>query len=379
MKRILYLVTDDWSFWSHRLALADAAKKHGYEVFVVTQKGEFADRIESRGFKLYPFSICRSFGSVLQELKGMINLARLYKKIKPDLVNNIALKPIIFGSVSARISSVPYVINTYTGLGNIFISRSLMSNFFMLIVVPFMSLILKGKRFYSVVQNADDMKELIKCGLINSKSVSLIRGSGVDTSVFKFTQEAETNSPVVIFASRFLRDKGIIEFVEAVKLLKQTGSVARFVLVGNLDKANPTSINDTELNDWIEQDLVEWWGYRDDMSEVFKQAHIVCLPSYREGLPKVLLEAASSGRPIITTDVPGCREVVIDGINGYLVPVKDPVKLADAINLLLESPDLRRQMGAAGRRRVEENFDINRINSATVDLYEKLLTSASIL
>lgn len=374
MKRILYLVTEDWYFWSHRLAVADSAKKQGYEIFVITQHGNFADKIKSRGFTLLPFIMHRSIGSVFQELGEIIKLVRIYREIKPDLINHIALKPIIYGSISAWIARVPHVINSYTGLGHIFISRALLSRIFMLLVVPFISILFKNNRFHSIVQNSDDEKELIELGLINSKSVSLVRGSGVDTSVFEFTLEPETKKPVVIFASRFLRDKGIIEFIEAVKLLKENGATARFVLVGTLDKANPTSIKEAELDNWIKQELVEWWGYRDDMDEVCRQANIVCLPSYREGLPKVLLEAASSGRAIVTTDVPGCREVVIDNVNGYLVPVKDPVRLADAIRRLLESPELRTQMGAAGRQLVEKHFDVEIINLATIELYKKLLT-----
>jgi len=372
-RKIIYLVTEDWYFWSHRLSLAEAARKQGHEVFVITNPGEFADRIVSKGFTLFPLALHRSVGSPFRELGAVIKLIRLYKGIKPDLVHHVALKPVILGSFAAWLAGVPHVVNAYTGLGHLFIFDSWTSRFFMSIVAPLMSVILKGKRFHSIVQNSDDEKQLLKLGLVNAKHVSLVRGSGVDTTEFKYSPEPVTDSPVVLFASRLLKDKGIIEFIEAAKLLKRNGTSARVVVVGELDEANPTSISKTELNAWIDQGIIEWWGYRDDMGEVFRQVHIVCLPSYREGLPKVLLEAAACGRPVVTTDVPGCRDIVIDGINGFLVPAKDHVSLAEAIHRLIESPDLRKKLGSAGRKRVVENFEIDIVNSATIGLYNKLL------
>jgi len=373
MHKILYLVTEDWYFCSHRLNLAEAAMKAGNEVVVVTQVGDHAETIRSKGFTLIPLEMHRSVGSPLQELSTLIKLIRLYIQIKPDLLHHVSLKPVIFGSFAAWIARIPCVVNAYTGLGYLFTTRTLTSGFFMKMMVPLMSMIMKRKGFHSIVQNSDDESALMNLGLVRPGRVSLIRGSGVDTAVFRYVPELITDTPMVLFASRLLRDKGIIEFIDAVRIIKKRGIPARFVVVGDTDPGNPTRIDKSELYAWVKQGMIEWWGYRDDMPEIFKQAHIICLPSYREGLPKVLLEAAACGRPIVTTDVPGCREVVQDGINGFLVPAKDAVTLADAIQRLLAAPELRKQMGEAGRKRVEENFGIDTVNSATVSIYNDLL------
>ncbi len=374
-KKIVYLVTEDWYFWSHRLNLAEAARKQGYEIIVITNADEYKARIIAKGFTLIPLRLPRSVGTLFQELQSIIRLVRLYKQSGPDIVHHIALKPVISGSIAAWLAGVPHVINSYTGLGYLFTSGSLSSRFFISVVAPLMSIILRGKKFHSIVQNSDDEKILSGHNLINKQQTVLIRGSGVDTTVFKYSAEIVTDRPIVLFASRLLRDKGIIEYIEAIKLLGNRGVVAKFIVVGDLDEANPTSITQAELGSWIKEGIIEWWGQRDDMHEVFRQVHIVCLPSYREGLPKVLLEAAACGRPIVATNVPGCREVVIDGVNGLLVPAKDSVNLAEAVSRLLGSSELRIRMGEAGRRHITENFDMDIINSATIGLYNGLTTS----
>jgi len=375
LPRLLYLVTEDWYFWSHRLSLAEQASRQGYEISVVTNPGQYQEKLLSKGFKVYPLTLPRSVGTPLQELRTLITLAKLYRLIKPDLIHHIALKPVIAGSIAAWITRMPRVINAYTGLGYLFIAESRVSRFFISVVAPVMSLVLKSKRFHSIVQNADDKLVLLKLGLVNKDRLSLVRGSGVDTRLFSHSPEPQTDKPLVLFASRLLRDKGIVEFVNAARLLTNSGVPARFIIVGPIDPANPTSITTAELDSWIKEGIIEWWGHRDDMNEVFRQVNIVSLPSYREGLPKVLLEAGACGRPIVTTDVPGCRDVVIDGMNGLLVPVRDADKLAIALHDLLTSPALRYRMGEAGRTYITENFDINTINSATIKIYNDLTAS----
>jgi len=370
MKTIVYLVTEDWYFCSHRLSLALAAKQAGFEIVVITNPGDSIDLITANGLTVHPLTIPRSVGSPLQELTALINLMRLYRSIKPDLVHHISFKPVIFGSFAAWLTGVPRIVNAYTGLGYLFISESLLSRFFVSMVVPVMSAIMNSSRFYSIVQNSDDEQALLELGLVKPGRYSLIRGSGVDISLFDYSPESITDTPIVLFASRLLRDKGIAEFINAARTINAAGVPARFVVVGDIDKGNPTSISRSDIQAWSAEGHVEWWGYRQDMSDIFKQVHIVCLPSYREGLPKILLEAAACGRPIVTTDVPGCREVVENGVNGYLVAAKESVELADAISKLLLSPDSRNKMGAAGRRRVEEYFSLDRVNSATISLYE---------
>lgn len=372
MKKILYVVTEDWYFWSHRLSLAEAAQRQGYEVHVVTRPGEYAKQIAAKGFIFHPLFMNRGIGSLLDEIGTFFRLYRYYRELAPDLVHHIALKPVLMGSCAATIARIPAVINSYTGLGFLFISDSRFASIFRKFILPLISPILRSKRFYSIVQNQDDLSLLEKSGLIEPARTVLIPGSGVDTNLYTCSKEYETDKPVVLFASRLLRDKGIHEFIEAVRLLRNRNISARFVVAGDTDSGNPTSIRNSEVIEWVNQGLIEWWGYRDDMHYVLRESHIVCLPSCREGLPKILIEASASGRAIITTDVPGCREAVREGVNGLRVPVKDVVRLAAAIERLLSDSELRISMGEQGRKMVEELFDMEKVNSATLDLYGKL-------
>ena len=369
MKKILYVVTEDWYFWSHRKMLAECTMKSGYEVIVATKPGLYAEKIASIGIEVVPIVIARTIASPVKEIRSILALIDIYKKINPDLVHHISLKPILIGSIAAWIAGVPRIINAYTGLGYIFISSSWTSVLFRKAIVPFLSMLFDRKQFYSIVQNKEDETLLENEGLIKPEKYSLIPGSGVDTKEFKYTPERYTDTPIVMFASRLLIDKGIYEFIEACKKLKIRGVCARYVVVGDVDIDNPSSISKSEIKMWDENQIVEWWGYRDDMYEVISKSNIVCLPSYREGLPKILLEAASVGRAIVTTNVPGCKDVVKSSENGILVSPKRSGALAEAINKLINSTELRITMGKNGHDRVCKIFDINKINKHTIDLY----------
>ncbi len=373
MKSILYLVTEDWYFWSHRKMLAEQTLIEGYKVIVATNPGNYTDKITAIGIEVVPISMARSVANPIKEISSILQLVEINKKYKPDLVHNISLKPILLGSIGAWIAGVPRVINAYTGLGYIFISSSWSSLIFRKIITPLLSLLFKREQFYSIVQNKDDETLLMDEGLVKTGKYSLIRGAGVDTSHFKYTPEVPTDTPIVMFASRLLVDKGIREFIEACKILRTRNTGASYVVVGDVDEGNPSSINKSELNSWLEDQLVEWWGHRDDMYNVICSANVVCLPSYREGLPKTLLEAASVGRAIVTTDVPGCRDIVTNNINGLIVNAKDAISLADAMESLVCSPASRIEMGKAGRTLVENKFDVNIINRRTIDLYNLML------
>ncbi|MGK0298203.1 MAG: glycosyltransferase involved in cell wall biosynthesis [Gammaproteobacteria bacterium] len=372
-QKILYLVTEDWYFCSHRLELAEEAKRQGYDVFVLTREGAFANKIKEKGFTLVPIAIPRSITSPIKDLCAIIKLVSYFNKIKPDLVHNIALKPVLSGSIAAWFARIPVVINSYTGLGYVFISESLSLRVVRSMFIPLIRLFLRTSRIYSIVQNPDDEKILTTYGLIKKDSLSMIKGSGVDTEKFKYTEETCDTPVIVIFPARFLKDKGIYEYINAVRILRETNPTVRFVMAGDTDMGNPTSITKEELLVWINEGVVEWWGHSENMENTLSQVNIVCFPSYREGLPKVLLEAASCGRAIVTTDVPGCREVVTDGVNGLIVPAKNSIKLAEAIEKLIVAPKLRKQMGESGRERVIQNFDIQRINMETTDLYNALV------
>ncbi len=223
-----------------------------------------------------------------------------------------------------------------------------------------------------ILQNPDDVDLMVNEAKVDPENIRLIRGAGVNVQRFNSSPELE-QVPVVVLPARMLWDKGIGEFVEAAKLLKAAGIAARFALVGGIDECNPTSISRDQLNTWTAAGFIEWSGMREDMPDVLRQANIVCLPSYREGLPKSLLEAAACGRAIVATDVPGCREIVRDGENGILVPARDPNALSVALKKLILNPELRRQMGINGRNMVLNEFSERGVVKSTVNIYKELL------
>lgn len=370
--RLLFLITEDWYFWSHRVDLARAARDAGFEVMIATRVTDHGERIQREGFRLFPISLVRQSRNPFVELAAVLELVRLYRRERPAIVHHVALKPILYGSLAAWISCIPAVVNAFAGLGYAFtdeMRRKSMAHRFLC-----RALTTLGRLSKSVVvfQNKDDRDLLFEEGVVEIQQTRIIPGSGVDTKAFDVRPSAE-DRPIVMLASRMLWDKGIGEFVEASRHLKQNGLAARYVLVGRCDEHNPAAIEPAQLRRWVEEGLVEWWEHRDDMPQTLASASIVVLPSYREGLPKVLLEAAACGKPLIATDVPGCREIVTQGVNGLLVPARDATALADAIDSLLRDASLRAAMGMAGRERVVRAFSVEKVASQVVDLYRELL------
>jgi len=369
--KILYLVTEDWYFCSHRLQLAAAARRAGYDVVVATNLNRHEARIRAEGIRPIPFGMARAGLNPLRDFATLLQLIGLYRTERPDLVHHVAMKPVLYGAIAARAAGVSRRVHALAGLGYLFSSPDARARGLRLPVSALLHWLLKGDRSRVILQNADDRELFIRELSLVPAQIRLIRGSGVDPDVFLPTPEPQ-GTPVVMLASRMLRDKGVREFAEAARCCKTRGVEARFVLVGDPDPQNPSSISRAELEAWHSSGILEWWGAREDMAAVLSQAHVVCLPSYREGLPKVLLEAAACGRPIITTDTPGCREIVRQGENGYLVPVRAVTELADAVERLVGDTVLRKSMGRAGRRRVEEEFCLERVVSETLRVYEEL-------
>ena len=375
-KTIAFFVTEDWYFCSHRLPLAKAARDAGYSVTVVTRVASHGDKIKTAGLKLIPISLSRRGKNPIHELWIIWRLIRIYREIRPDIVHHVALKPVLYGSIAARLAGVPSVVNAMAGLGYLYVSRSASARLARPLVRRLMRVLLDNRRTTVILQNPDDVALMIDSGTLRSERVALIRGSGVDPDVFRSVPELQ-GPQIVMLASRLLWDKGVGEFVEAARILRAEGYDARFVLVGDGDDANPASIDAATLEAWKREGHVDLWGRQNDMPDVLARAHIVCLPSYREGVPKVLIEAASCGRPIVTTDAPGCREIVRHGVNGLLVPIRDAAALADAIRTLLDDPALRARMGQAGREIVKKEFTIEAVVKATLDVYENLLQGGS--
>ena len=308
----------------------------------------------------------------LKEVGVIRQLTAIYRRLQPDIVHHVAVKPVLYGSIAARLARVPGVVNAMAGLGYLYMSSNVTVKLARPLLRVLMRTLLNNDRTRVILQNPDDVALMCDSGTVSRERVVLIRGSGVDPEVYRQQPEPE-GVPVVMLASRLLWDKGVGEFVEAANLLRAEGSEARFVLVGDGDDANPASVDAATLEAWRQGGSIELWGRRDDMPDVLAQAHVVCLPSYREGVPRVLIEAASCGRAIVTTDAPGCREIVHHGENGLLVPVRDAAALADAIRTLLDDPGLRARMGNAGRELVRNEFTIDAVVEATLDVYQALL------
>ena len=365
--KLLYLVTEDWYFVSHRLPLAVAAQAAGFDVAVATREGRQADVIRGAGIRLIPFTLSRRGGNPLREVMA---LWRLYRLEKPDLVHHVALKTVMFGALAAWLARVPAQVNAVAGLGWLFTSSSGAVRLARPVLRWMLARLLNRPHSLTIVQNPEDRSLLERSG-VPAESLRLIRGAGVDVQVF--CPRTPPPEPVcIVLVSRMLWDKGVGEFVEAARRLTEAGVNARFVLVGDPDPDTPASVPESTLRSWHGQHGVEWWGRREDIPAVWRAAHVACLPSYREGLPKSLLEAAACGLPIVTTDAPGCREVVRDGVNGLLVPVRDAEALAAALKNLIDDAELRRCMGEQSRRRAETEFGLETVIAQTLAVYREV-------
>lgn len=369
--RILLVGNMDRYFLSHRLPIAQAAQSAGAEVVVATADTGRAEVIRRKGLTFVSLPMSRSSTSIIRELRTFWSLVLLFRQVRPDLIHNVTIKPVLYGSFVARMLGSPAVVNAITGLGYVF-TQSRRAKFMRALIKMFYKFALHHPRSRTIFQNPDDFKEFVSQGLVRREQAVLIRGSGVDCSLFEPAPEP-VGEPVVMLPSRMLWDKGVREFVDMACVLKGEGIPARFVLVGDSDSGNPTAVPVSQLETWAREGVVEWWGHREDMPAVLKAASVVVLPSYREGLPKVLLEAAASGRPIVATDVPGCREIVRPHVNGLLVPCRDVPALAQAVKLLLESPELRARFGEAGRRIALAEFAQEIVVQQTLDVYRHLL------
>lgn len=362
--KLLYVVTEDWYFCSHRLPLAVAAKEAGFDVTVATRIRDHGKLIEDAGLRLIPFEISRRGMNPLRELPTVFRLATLYRREKPDIVHHVAMKPVLYGSIAAHFAKVSHVVNAVAGLGWLYTSSGFGRKVMRALVRQLLRLALRGSEV--IVQNPDDLSQIKALGI---EHLHLIRGAGVNTGLFRPVDEPP-GTPCVMLVARMLWDKGVGEFVGAARLLRDKRITARFVLIGSPDPGNPAAISKEQLQAWHEEGVVEWWNHRNDMPSVLAQAHIACLPSYREGLPKSLLEAAACGLPIVATDAPGCREIVENGVNGLLVPVRDSGALADALNKLILDPELRQRMGAVSREKVVAEFSQEKVIELTLGIYQ---------
>ena len=371
MTRLLFVVTEDWYFVSHRLHLAQAAAAQGYRVAVLTRISSYRERIEQAGIEIIDWPVERRSGNPLREAATLYRTWLAMRMFKPDIVHAVALKPVIYAWIAAVLAGVRGRVYALGGLGHVFASESRTAALIRPAVVAAFRRAFAGKRTRLILQNPDDRALLLRLKVVDPSTVRLIRGAGVDTAEFACYPEPE-GMPLVVLPGRMLWDKGVAEFVRAARCVRQTGVQARFALVGASDPQNPACVPPEQLAAWQDEGVVECWGRRDDMPAVLRSCAVVCLPSYREGLPKALLEAASSGRAIVTYDVPGCREVVTDGVNGILVAPRDEPALHAALIRLLADRGLRGRMGGMGRARVMKEFSQERVAAETMAVWREV-------
>lgn len=370
-RRIVFVLAEDAWFWTHRLPLARAAKAAGFRVAVVTNAPSSAARIQEEGFEFFHHDFKRAGVHPLRDLLTILRLTRLYRSLRPDLVHHVAMKPVILGSIAARIAGVPGTVNAVAGLGFALSSDAFVARLLRPIVRFGLRLVMATPKTRLIVQNQDDARYFSLQRLVAEHKIKLVRGVGVCVRGFAATPEPG-GVPLVVLPGRLLRDKGVLEFVAAATRIRGSGVAARFALVGTID-ANPTSLTPSEVEAIAREGVVEVWGHRQDMHAVYRSANVVCLPSYREGLPKVLLEAAASGRAVVTTDVPGCREVVLHGQTGLVVPAREVEPLVGALLCLIRDRELRQRFGAAGRQLVMRQFTEDKAIDDTFAVYSELL------
>jgi glycosyltransferase involved in cell wall biosynthesis len=379
--KIIFFANTDWYLFNFRLSLARALQAQGHEVLLISPPGEYGARLQALGFRWETVPMDRKSLNPLQELRLMAYLWRLYRREQPALVHHFTIKCVLYGSIAAMLARVPARVNAVVGLGYVFTNQALKARLLRPGVLRLMRLVLNGAHARLILQNSDDMAAFATARLARPQLTRLVMGSGVDLTRFvpralpdQTEQVSHHAQPTrVVLAARLLWDKGIAEYVEAARQLKAKGLSIRFLLAGAPDPGNPAAIPQATLNGWQAEGLIELLGQVSDMAALFASADMVVVPSYREGLPKSLIEAAACAVPLVTTDAPGCREVVAHEVDGLLVPVKDANSLANAIERLHHDPALARQLGLAARARALREFDERIVIGQTLAVYGELL------
>ncbi len=374
-KKILLVANTGWYLYNFRLPLAQYLRNRGIQVVFVSPWDEYVEKIQEEGFWWIEFELIRRSTNPFLELYSIFRLILIYLVEKPSIVHHFTIKCVLYGSIAARLAGVKSVVNAITGLGYIFINRDLKAIILRRLLKPLYRFVLKAKRGKVIFQNTDDLNTLKRLKLVSPEYSVLIRSSGVDSQRFAPCTSSLENSqiPTVLLASRLIADKGIYEYVEASRKLKSKGYKVRFLVAGALYPGNPSAIYQDTLKQWCNEGLIDWLGHIDRMENTIALSDIVVLPSHGgEGVPKILLEGAAMGKPLIATDVPGCRDVIDSGKNGFLVPVKNSIKLANAIERLLKNPELCQKMGMAGREKVVKDFDVNDVIHQTAQVYQEM-------
>ncbi|RBQ30932.1 glycosyltransferase family 1 protein [Arcobacter sp. FW59] len=365
-KKILFVVNVDWFFISHRLPLALEALKKGYEVYLACGISDKKEYLEKLGIKVHPLNLSRSGTGIKGELKAFIEIYNVLKKVNPDIAHFVTIKPVLYGGIASRFLSIHNKVFSISGLGFIFIKQGLKAILARGLIKIMYGFALGGKNSHVIVQNPDD-KAVVNS--IVKVPITLIRGSGVDLSQYKYIDENNNNIKVSM-ACRLLRDKGVFEYIDAAKILKQKLPNIEFEIYGDIDIHNPASLTEDDIEEIKKEGFIKVHGFSTNIAKVFSDTNIVVLPSYREGLPKVLIEAAACGRAVITTDVPGCRDAIEPNVTGLLCQVRNSQSLANQIEKLILDKDLRNSMGKEGRELAKKEFDIKKVVEKHFDIYE---------
>ena len=369
MKAVLFANTD-WYLYNFRIEYAKFLRSQGWDVVLMSPDGEYVEKIEALGFRHIDMEFSRKGMNPAAESDAIRRIREVYEAEQPDLVHHFTIKCMIYGSIAARQVGVKSIVNSVTGLGFVFLSQKPHVKLVRAVVKSLYKKAFKGTQV--IFENPDDRALFIEMGLVGEDNSHVILGTGIDTDAFVPVRPPDS-VPLTILPARMLWDKGIGEFVDAAAAIRKEGINARFALIGKMDEGNPACIEYETLTRWQKEGNVEWWGWQDDIYTSISLADIVCLPSYREGLPKILLEAAACGRPIVTTDVPGCRETVINGVNGLLVKVKSAESLKNALVRLINDRDLRVKMGEASRNFAVTRFSNDIVNAETYKIYRAAL------
>lgn len=373
MIKVALVANSSWYLWNFRLSFLEGLRAEGYETVLIAPEDAYSDRLRSLGFRLVTVPLDRKGMNPFHDLLAFLRLSRVYRVEKPDIAHHHTVKCILYGSLAAWDAKVPAVVNSVTGLGHLFLSPSPLVAAVRSAVLLLYRLVARRPRVHFLFQNPDDLAAFARFGVALPGKHTLVRGSGVDTRRFRPPEREREEGPVrVLFASRMLKEKGLYELRQAGLRLQAQGAGCELVLAGGIDEGNPSAVTFAELEQWQKEGWMRWLGHVDSMDELLRSVEICVLPSWREGLPRSLLEAAACGRAIVATDVPGCREVVDHERTGLLVPVRSPDALAAAIARLCRDPALRARLGAAARARAEAEFSDTHVRERTTAIYRFL-------
>ncbi len=373
--KLAYVVTEDWFFYIHRLPTLRAAVQMGFDIVLITRVDQHRERIEKEGIRVINFPFKRQSKNPFAALILIIRLAILYRTEKPDIVHHIALKPVLFGSMAAWLGRVPKVVNGYVGLGSLFYADIPLVRILRPVVFPFLRLTARCKNVWTLFENGDDCTLMVKGGMATLERATIVPGSGVDITRYTVAAMPGQDPYICMFAGRMIAMKGLQTIKDAFEILKHKAPHIHLWLCGMPDPGNPESWSEEQLIAWCAGNPnILWKGYQADMSSVWPQVHLALQPTIGgEGLPVSLLEAGACGRPMIATDVPGCREVVLEGLNGILINAENPQALAAAIIDMSADPERSRTMGLASRALIEQKFSADHVTAAVAEVYGALL------